>query len=102
FPSTNRNPRWHLKEIPLFNSWLDNLGLRQSAMFSGQREQLTDNALLAELVAHHHLVRGSVPSQSDARRLNALLMACRWTKPGCCDAASLESRVCRKGLSLLC
>jgi len=53
---------------------LNHLWLRTTA---GLSEQLTDNSVVSELWAHSHLTKAALPLQSDARRLNALLKACR-------------------------
>src|SRR5262249_30523684 len=47
---------------------------------AGVLEHVIDSAAITELAAHFHLVSGSLPLQSDRRRLDALLKACRWTK----------------------
>jgi glycosyltransferase involved in cell wall biosynthesis len=49
-------------------------------MSAGVLEQVIDSAAVSELAAHLHLVSGNIPLQSDRRRLDALLKACRWTK----------------------
>jgi len=53
---------------------LNHLWLRTTA---GLSEQLTDNSVVSELWAHSHLTKAALPLQSDAKRLNALLKACR-------------------------
>src|SRR5215831_15731141 len=49
-------------------------------MSAGVLEHVIDSAAVSELAAHFHLVSGTLPLQSDKRRLDALLKACRWTK----------------------
>src|SRR5262249_10541522 len=49
-------------------------------MSAGILEHVIDSAAISELAAHFHLVSGNLPLQSDRRRLDALLKACRWTK----------------------
>jgi glycosyltransferase involved in cell wall biosynthesis len=48
-------------------------------MSAGVLEHVIDSAAVSELAAHFHLVSGALPLQSDRRRLDALLKACRWT-----------------------
>lgn len=49
-------------------------------MLAEVTQQVIDSAAVSELAAHFHLVSGTLPFQSDRRRLDALLKACRWTK----------------------
>jgi glycosyltransferase involved in cell wall biosynthesis len=56
------------------SSTLQKLWLRLPRSMS---EQLTDNPITSELLAHGYLMRGSLPLRSDAQRLDALLKACR-------------------------
>jgi glycosyltransferase involved in cell wall biosynthesis len=65
------------KLVLLIWAWLKNLWHRISADWW---EQLTNNHFVVELVAHFYLVKGMLFSRPDARRLEALLKACRWTK----------------------
>jgi glycosyltransferase involved in cell wall biosynthesis len=56
------------------SSSLQRLWLRLPKVVS---EQLTDNPFTSELLAHGYLMRGTLPIQSDAQRLDFLLKACR-------------------------
>src|SRR5215472_1141796 len=46
-------------------------------MSAGLLERLTDNPVVSELQAHLLLARANLPMQSDKKRLDALLKACR-------------------------
>jgi len=53
---------------------------RSKRLFAGLTERLIDSNAAAELVGHAHLAKGSLPFQSDARRLESLFKAGRWIK----------------------
>ena len=68
-----REARWRRKG--LVNTEPQN---RWRKLRTSLSEKITDSAATSELVGHAHLIKGTLPFQPDAQRLNSLLKAARW------------------------